>query len=375
MTLNSQATLKTYRKDRSSKFIRQISLVCLTFLSFSSIGQSDDIAQADINAQADNDVHESISVSTPPDSYTQQIKAFPSDSAHGWLEKMAYAHRNLNYSISFVLLKPGVDSQPYLWRHGVSEQGVKMEQLNLLNGPGREVVRIGNKVSYFEPNVPPYSLQSNVINGPFPSEFFQQPDEIKASYDFVMVGRSRVSGRAAQQIRVVSKDKSRFGMNVWLDQETGLMLKMNLVDLNGQLLEQIQVTACHVTEQPDDFFEKIEPAMLPEVLELRPQAHTKAIWDIAYMPVGMVEVKRDIHRLPITGLSVEYVMLSDGLVDVSIYMRESQNDGINQDILLRHESDTLLTLNKGKLNVTVVGKLPPETANHIANSIHLATTP
>ena len=87
----------------------------------------------------------------------------------------------------------------------------------------------------------------------------------------------------------------------------------------------------------------------------------------------MIEVKRDIHRLPITGLSVEYVMLSDGLVDVSIYMRESQNDGINQDILLRHESDTLLTLNQGKLNVTVVGKLPPETANHIANSIHLAT--
>ena len=32
---------------------------------------------------------------------------------------------------------------------------------------------------------------------------------------------------------------------------------MNLVDLNGQLLEQIQVTACHVTEQPDDFFEKL----------------------------------------------------------------------------------------------------------------------
>ncbi|GAC33545.1 MucB/RseB C-terminal domain-containing protein [Paraglaciecola polaris] len=330
-------------------------------LSFSSIGQVTDDAQ------------DNLSVNLPSPSYTQEVEAFPSDSAVGWLQKMAYAHSNLNYSISFVLLKPGVDSQPYLWRHGVDALGAKMEQLNLLNGPGREVVRIGNKVSYFEPNVPPYSLQSNVINGPFPSEFFQRPEEIEDSYDFVMVGRSRVSGRAAQQIRIVSKDKSRFGMNVWLDQETGLMLKLNLVDLNGQLLEQIQVTACNVTEQPDDFFDKVEPAMLPEVLKLRPQTHAKAIWNIAYMPVGMVEVKRDIHRLPITGQSVEYVMLSDGLVDVSIYMRESQNDGVNQDILLRHESDTLLTLNQGKLNVTVVGKLPPETASHIANSIHLAT--
>ncbi len=361
MILNSQTTLKAPHKNKSFQCIRQVTLACLVSLSFSSIGQSVE------------DDQNTVSVDLPASSHSEPAKAFPSDSAHGWLEKMSYAHSNLNYSISFVLLKPGVDSQPYLWRHGVSANGVKMEQLNLLNGPGREVVRIDDKVSYFEPNVPPYSLQSRVINGPFPSEFFQQPDEIKDSYDFVMVGRSRVSGRAAQQIRIVSKDKSRFGMNVWLDQETGLMLKMNLVDLNGQLLEQIQVTACHVTEQPDDFFEKIEPAMLPEVLKLRPQTHTKAIWDIAYMPVGMVEVKRDIHRLPITGQSVEYVMLSDGLVDVSIYMRESQNDGINQDILLRHESDTLLTLNQGRLNVTVVGKLPPETANHIASSIHLAT--
>lgn len=302
----------------------------------------------------------------------QNEKSFPSNSALAWLDKMATSHTTLNYTISFILLKPGVDSQPYLWRHGVDSQGVKMEQLNLLNGPGREVVRIGNKVSYFEPNVPPYSLQSSVINGPFPSEFFQQPEEVRASYDFVMVGRSRVSGRAAQQIRVVSKDKTRFGMNIWLDQETGLMLKLNLVDLNGQLLEQIQVTACHVTEQPDPFFAKIEPAVLPEVLKMRPRHANKPIWNIRYLPVGMMEIKRDVHRLPITGQSVEYVMLSDGLVDVSIYMREAHKDGLQQDILLRHESDTMLTRNQGAVNVTVIGKLPPKTANAIANSIQLA---
>ncbi|MFQ3235421.1 MAG: sigma-E factor negative regulatory protein RseB [Paraglaciecola sp.] len=296
-------------------------------------------------------------------------KPYPSDDAQAWLDKMSEAHSTLNYSISFVLLKPGVDSQPYLWRHGVDSNGHKMEQLNLLNGPGREMVRMGNKVSYFEPNVPPYSLQSSVINGPFPSDFFRQPKEVRSSYDFVLVGRSRISGRAAQQIRVVSKDKTRFGMNLWLDQETGLMLKLNLVDLNGQLLEQIQVTACQVTEQPDPFFAKIELAILPDVLKMRPPHNNKPIWNIDYFPVGMKEIKRDVHRLPITGKTVEYVMLSDGLVDVSVYMRESQNDGLSQDILLRHESDTLLTRNQGQLNVTVIGKLPPKTANDIANSI------
>lgn len=341
-------TLKTRRKNNLRSSLRQVLLICL--LSFGVTVEGAEIKAVQAKSQ----------------------KPYPSNSAQAWLDKMSDAHSTLNYSISFVLLKPGVDSQPYLWRHAIDSKGEKMEQLNLLNGPGREVVRIGNKVSYFEPNVPPYSLQSSVINGPFPSAFFQQPEEVRASYDFVMVGRSRVSGRAAQQIRVVSKDKTRFGMNLWLDQETGLMLKLNLVDLNGQLLEQIQVTACQVTEQPDPFFAKIEPAVLPDVLKMRPPQDNKPIWNIRYLPVGMAEIKRDVHRLPITGHTVEYVMLSDGLVDVSVYMREVQKDGLSQDILLRHESDTLLTRNQGQLNVTVIGKLPPKTANDIANSIRLA---
>jgi sigma-E factor negative regulatory protein RseB len=300
---------------------------------------------------------------------TDNTVVYPFDNAEAWLDKMATAVRHLNYKISFVLLKPGVDSQPYLWRHGIDAAGLEMEQLELLNGPGRSVVRMGEKVSYFEPNEPPYSLRSNSINGPFPGDFFRQPTKLMDSYDFVMVGRSRVSGRAAQQIRVVSKDKSRFGLNIWLDQETGLMLKMNIVDLKGQLLEQIQVTSLEVTEKPDPFFARIESAMLPKVLKIPAATPLTSKWQINYLPVGMYQVKMDVHRLPVTGESVDYLMLSDGLVDVSIYMRDATPGTASQDVLIRHESDTLLTRSQGGINVTVVGKLPATTANNIANSI------
>ena len=303
---------------------------------------------------------------------TREIPEYPSDSAEAWLSKMATAIKNLNYNISFVLLKPGVDSQPYLWRHGVGPDGIEMEQLDLLNGPGRTVLRIGDKVSYFEPDFPPYSLRSSTINGPFPSEFFQYPQMLRDSYDFVMVGRSRVSGRPAQHIRVVSKDKSRFGLNVWLDQETGLLLKMNMVDLKGEFLEQIQVTAIDVTEEADPFFAKIEQAMLPDVLNMRPNTSLKPKWRINYLPVGMRQVKLDVHRLPLTGETVEYIMLSDGLVDVSIYIQDVSLQSPSQNVLLRHESDTLLTRRQGTVDVTVVGKLPPQTANSIVTSIKLA---
>jgi sigma-E factor negative regulatory protein RseB len=295
--------------------------------------------------------------------------SYPSDSAQAWLVKMSDAVKSLNYSISFILLKPGVDSQPYLWRHGVNQDGIEMEQLNLLNGPGREVVRIGNKVSYFEPNVPPYSLQSSIINGPFPSEFFQRPEKLTLGYEFIMVGRSRISGRAAQQIRIISKDKSRFGLNVWLDQETGLLLKMNLVGQDAQLLEQIQVTGLQVTKEPDPFFAKIEPGMLPEVVSFSPSSVINSPWKINYLPKGMTIVKRDLRRLSGSGEVVEYIMLSDGLVDISVYIQDRGNNKPQDNLVGTVQSDTLLTIEHGELNITIIGKLPAATANAIAKSI------
>jgi len=294
---------------------------------------------------------------------------YPSDSAQAWLTKMSKAVKSLNYTISFILLKPGVDSQPYLWRHGVNEDGLEMEQLNLLNGPGREVVRIGNKVSYFEPNVPPYSLQSSIINGPFPSEFFQHPDKLMSGYEFIMVGRSRIAGRAAQQIRIISKDKSRFGFNVWLDQETGLLLKMNMYGQEAQLLEQIQVTGLQVTKEPDSFFSKIEPGMLPEVVRFSPNAPLNSPWSIGYIPKGMSIVKRELRRLAGSDEVVEYIMLSDGFVDVSVYLQERDNNKPQDNLVGTVQSDTLLTIEHGELNVTIIGKLPAATANAIAKSI------
>ena len=300
-----------------------------------------------------------------------QINLNEDGNASAWLSKMAEAKRSLNYQISFVLLKPGIDAQPYLWRHAVNADGVEMEQLDLLNGPGREVIRVGNVVSYFEPNVPPYSLATGHINGPLPSLLFDDPMSLQQAYEFVLVGRSRISGRAAQQIRIVSRDKSRFGLNLWLDQDTGLVLKLNMVDANGQAIEQIQVTELKVTDKPDAFFESLQIARLPEVVQVMAGPESKQTWQLDFLPVGMKQVKRDIHRLPLGGGLVEYMMLSDGLIDVSVYLQNISASTAEGDILLRHESNIYLTRTQGPVLVTVIGKLPAQTANAIASSVSL----
>lgn len=292
-----------------------------------------------------------------------------SDSAQAWLEKMSLATRTLNYSISFVLLKPGVDSQPYLWRHGVNPDGIEMEELNLLNGPGKKALRLGKKVSYFEPNVPPYSLYSDTINGPFPSHLFRYPERIFEGYELVMVGRSRVSGRSAQQIRVISKDNTRYGLNIWLDQDTGLLLKMNMFNLNNQLLEQIQVTGLEVLPEPDPFFSKVESSLLPEVVNIEKNSLSHSPWNIGFLPVGMHITKRELRRLSITGEMVEYLQLSDGVVDVSVYLQDIINGKPMQNLVGTSQTETFFTMQHGPVNITIIGKIPAPTANAIATSI------
>jgi len=285
---------------------------------------------------------------------------------------MASAKRNLNFQISFVLMKPGIEAQPFVWRHGISAEGTELEQLDELNGPGREVIRIGHKVSYFEPNRPPYSLASGYINGPLPTVLLADPMSLSDAYEFALVGRSRVSGRVAHQIRVVSKDKNRFKFNLWLDQTTGLPLKINMVDLEGQTIEQIQVTDLTVTDAPDAYLTKMESTNLPDTILLPPKAEIEQMWQLDFLPEGMTQVKHDVRRLPADGGLVEYVMLSDGLVDVSVYLQQALSNASQNEILGRVGSEIFLTRQQGNILVTVIGKLPAKTANLIASSLSRA---
>ncbi|WP_372621576.1 MucB/RseB C-terminal domain-containing protein [Alteromonas stellipolaris] len=285
-----------------------------------------------------------------------------------WLMQLSEVVKTQNFEVAFVQSRAGRETIPFLWRHGVLEDGTSMEQLNLQNGPGREQIRVNGIVSVFEPDVSPYSLRSEFINGPIPSELLHHPDRLKSGYEFVSVGRARVAGRPAQQIRIVSRDNSRFSYQLWLDEDSGMVLKLNMLDLQGGLLEQIQVTSLKITDAPDDYFARINQASLPKPMALTQKQSRQPNWEVKYLPNGMEEVRGDTRRLALTGQVVEYKMYSDGLVDVSVYVQPAK-DALGGDLVLRNDLSTFLTLTDGNTQVTVVGEIPLQTANAIATSL------
>jgi len=301
---------------------------------------------------------------------SESSPSFDVNSASAWMQRLARIVSESSFEISYVVSSDGRETLPYVWRHAVLENGDKAEQLSLLNGPGFERIRFNNKLSLFEPGYTPYSVRAEHIDGPIPLAFLYYPEMLKDSYDILLMGRDRVSGRMAQQIRVVSKDKTRYGYYLWLDESTGLLLKMNMYGTDNRILKQIQVIHFALSDEINRFFANIQRSQLPPISVPNAEIETEFSWTVSYLPVGMTKVKQTLHRLSTTGQPAEYMMLSDGLVDISVYVMQD-NDLVQEDLSVSSNATSVVSISNGRIQVTVVGDIPSATANQIADSIVL----
>jgi sigma-E factor negative regulatory protein RseB len=295
---------------------------------------------------------------------------FDTLSAHSWMTRLSSTIARTSFEISFVVSSPQRETMPYIWRHAKLENGDFGEQLSLLNGPGFEQIRINDKLSIFEPGFAPLSIRAKAIDGPIPYAFTHRPDLLNAGYDVLLMGRNRVSGRMAQQIRVISKDKSRYQYHLWLDEQSGILLKQNMYDLQGGLLKQIQVTQLSIGEEVQEHFINIQVDELPPIAVTHGIRNQALPWTLNFLPVGMQKVTENLRRISLTGQTAEYMMVSDGLVDVSIYVTKA-TDVSQEDIALTNDATSIVSISDGRIQVTVVGEIPLETASKMANSIVL----
>lgn len=294
------------------------------------------------------------------------------EQAKPWLEQLSSALKKLNYSTSFVVVKNN-QAEPYHWLHGVDDTHQELEILSQLNGPRRDILRRGDVVSYIEPEQEAYSVHSSYISGPIPSVFSRNVDELDASYRLISVGRSRVLGRVAQVVRIVPKDNYRFDHWLWLDQQSGLLLKMAIITRQGQLLEQVQFTHLDVTDAMSENLSQLKATDLPGVIDAITQPkQDELFWGVNWLPVGMEIIKSSRRRVNNNKI-VEFILLSDGLVEISVYINPSNA----QPKPVEYASDgaTLVfsQVDNG-LEVSVVGKIPLVTAKKIADSVEPVNT-
>lgn len=290
-------------------------------------------------------------------------------SAKQLLKDMATAVHQRNFDASFVVVK-GKSMEPYRWLHG-NQGGVEVELLSLLNGAGLEMIRIGDNVTYFEPQSEPYTIQTDSIAGPIPEVLFKNIESLKHSYDFVLGGKGRIVDRPAQLVRLESKDDSKYNYWLWIDTESSLLLKSAYVNQQGEMLEQLQLTHISVTESPAEQLQELAEKQFPApVSGLLTELETtgKNNWQIGWLPEGFELLKSDRHKLDLNNELADYYLFSDGLVDISVFVQRPL-PGQRPSGALSSGATTVYVHNTSAFDVSVVGKIPAMTAKAIAESV------
>jgi len=169
----------------------------------------------------------------------------------------------------------------------------------------------------------------------------------------------------------VPKDSNLYSHWLWLDQKTGLLLKLAIVTRKGQQLEQIQFTHLDITDRPSESLSQLQATELPKVVEI-PEGYQqqKLSWQVNWLPEGFKKVNANRHRISSTQQPVEFILFGDGLVDVSVYVTPSKEQQRPVDYVIDGATVALNQVVNG-FEISVVGKIPSHTAKQIADSVSL----
>ncbi|GLS82510.1 MucB/RseB C-terminal domain-containing protein [Paraferrimonas haliotis] len=287
-----------------------------------------------------------------------------SGNADAWLERMSQALNEKQFKASMVHLQTN-QVRPLIYLHG-HQDGEHLAFMDHLNGPFKSAVRIDNVVTYLEQDQPPYSVKSSRIPGLFPPIFAGDIHRLDDGYQFVLGGRSRIAARMAQLVRIVARDENRFSYMVWLDTETALPLRIDML-AGEQLLDRLMVIELTLTDEPPVLLLEAARREWPATIET-PSVATEANWHFGWLPDGFKETVRDQHRLFGANEAVEYVSVSDGMVQISVYLAVAGQVELPEHIT--HNNGTAIaTARHGELEVVAIGKVPADTLHQIALNI------
>ncbi|MGP8308397.1 sigma-E factor regulatory protein RseB [Vibrio sp. YIC-376] len=299
-------------------------------------------------------------------------QAFAGDKpAEALLHQMSEASKNLSYELSYILIKKN-SIEPLLYRHS-SHGEAQYAHLVYLSGPVREVIRRGREVSYIETGTEPFTIESGNMVAPTIPMLNTNIDDLNLYYDYVQVGRAREAGVATQVVRIVPKDGLRYSYILWVDEKSKLPLRADLIDRDGEVLEQYRTISYTVNPKIAELMSGLEEVQLPAVLTMPKGDISTSDWVVGWTPDGFQPNELNRYRMAVSEQMVESQMYSDGLFSFSVYVANKDEHSLKGQ-LVRQGRRTLHSYVNGDYEISVVGDIPPATAQRIAQSVTFKVT-
>lgn len=294
------------------------------------------------------------------------------------LMRMQSAAQTLNYQGTLVYLQNG-QMQSMRVVHRADQDG-EVERLISLNGVAREIVRKNDVVTCYMPDRKAVTVgQQPQFRGNLLSQLAENDfAHLQDYYLFELEAVERVAGQAAQRVWIRPKDSARYGYRLWLDEQTAILLKSDLLDEQGRVLEQTMFADIRIGDDiPDVMLAPVSRSDNFTWFEHeRVQDEQKLVdsrWTIVDLPQGFSVTTRFNQQMPNSKGPAEHWVISDGLANVSIYIEPVPNGQSAFEGASAMGATNAFGAVKEAHQITVIGEVPGSTVEKLARALLLKT--
>ena len=280
---------------------------------------------------------------------------------------MSAAEEGLNYEGTFVLRK---SDKMMTMRvvHGVDDRGV-WESMESLNGEARKIVRHNNEVVSIYPDRKLVTVSKMGAKKRLHPILSENLNKLSNYYTVDQMGEDRIAGRDTSVLDVQPKDAYRYGYRYWLDNETRVLLKCDLLDENGDIVEQMMYTAFndHALVPSSAFRVPDLDGYTRQTLDNHGGERVDSGWRAVRMPEGFMLTQSTVRG---DGENESlHMMFSDGLASVSVFIEPDEHSPHRLTGASNMGALNIYGRQSNGVQITVMGEVPKATVAAIAESM------
>jgi sigma-E factor negative regulatory protein RseB len=294
------------------------------------------------------------------------------DPAMDWVQKMSVAMRNLDYRGDFVYLHEN-QLESMRISHYKDENGEK-ERLISLNGEAREVIRDNQNLTCIWPSSRKVVVDFSRKNTFSPIFIPEDIVRLEKFYEMKLIGKDRVAGMSAVVVHINPKDKYRYGIKFWISDQNGLMLKSNLINEDGRVVEEVMFTSLKLFDGDEklviDTMPKIDESFTLVRYHSGDSSKSFAAdnsWQLSAAPGGFWRESVLKRQIPGTELFVHQMVYTDGLASLSVFIEKESSDTTSGMSSMGAVNAYIRIVNNH--SVTAIGEVPAITVKQIAESV------
>jgi len=209
------------------------------------------------------------------------------------------------------------------------------------------------------------------------SGYANQSVRLEELYQVQEIGRERIAGHQGVVFQLLPRDRYRYGRLLVLEAETALLLKSEIRDPVGRVIERFQFveleldSAAPVGEPTDT---SIDIAGIHTHRDLSDTTPLPVFdWQVGWVPNGFTVAGRQAASTNDPQATADSEIYSDGLAVFTVFVEEASDARIREaGVATQGATIAYTALRNDNRLVTVIGEVPVETAQLVASSVNFS---